>query len=386
MDKQKIYVPLHELEDKEKMAQAEKLAKVKLLLIDIDGTLRDDDNNIEEKTPDILRRAREAGIECVMTTGRPRVYPERWYNAGMAISPWVISAGGSEIYNCETKQVFEDHPLDSKLVKSLYRVAAKYNSMTQQDREKISPWFAADNSKDSGLRVKFVGEGKNVTTILKDPAEESVFGKDGDTITFKGQESVVKNGKVEIAGNIVEVVNPDEFFKDARITQVMVGSNNFWTWQYLLNKVESPELRNMPHEARKKMVEQGDNKITLPFYEKALVDETHKGGKLAADIQVWGTNKGAAAEKLAEHFKIEAGQIAMFGNAMNDIVVANKAQEMGGFAIAVGDATDDYLEAADIVVGKTCAEGAVGFFLEEMIEARELVKNKMQAAPKEFGV
>ena len=376
----KEYISLDDLRGKNKLTQAERLARVKVLLIDIDDTLRAGDGSINPKNLEMIKKAQAAGIECVMTTGRPRVYPERWYSE-LGTSRYIISTGGSEIFDCKTNQILQDFPLDNLLMKNAYKVAEKYNSLTPDERTKISPLFFQDGKNDQALRVRFVGGGRNVATVIKTADEEEVFGREGDEVGYYVKETILdengnpvlgKNGKpqkttvlkkatiidgaAKIGEHLVNAVDPEEFFKTARITQVMIGSDNRFTWTHMLNN----------------FTERG---LSLPHYSKPLVDEAASRADMTADVQVAGTSKGTATHFLFKHLGLKPGQIAIMGNAMNDVIGMEAVQKLEGFAVAVGNADKEATDAADYKVGPTDQQGAVGYFLEEMLKAKDIVQN-----------
>ena len=45
---------------------------VKAIFIDIDGTLRDSDRNLSERTIDAVKRVTNEGILVILCSGRPR--------------------------------------------------------------------------------------------------------------------------------------------------------------------------------------------------------------------------------------------------------------------------------------------------------------------------
>lgn len=319
-----------------------------------------------------IKEARKAGIECVMSTGRSRAYPEKWYTQ-LGTSRYIISSGGSEVYDCKTKEILQDFPLDTQIAKILYNVAAKYNSLTPQERERISPLYAADNLRDTGLRIRFVGNGENATTILKDPKEESLLGKDGDKITFCNETNVVKDGKIIFDGTTVKVFDPEEFFNNTPIIQMMVGSNNRFVWKYMLDKIWPADERAVTPNDKMKRHNDNPKAITLPFYAKALVDETANRGNMVADVQVENTNKGEAAKFL--YNLLDKPQMAMIGDANNDVEMAEVLRELNGISFAVGNTKDEsLLNAVDFKLDATATDGAVGFAISEMLKAREYMQ------------
>ena len=95
--------------------------KMKAVFIDIDGTLLTSNKTITEKTINTLKRLKEKGILCVITTGRPR-----WKTKDIAIksgaSPYIISTNGSDIFNCENNEVIYQKRMNKKALIDLYKL------------------------------------------------------------------------------------------------------------------------------------------------------------------------------------------------------------------------------------------------------------------------
>ncbi|MFT4086882.1 MAG: HAD hydrolase family protein, partial [Gordonia sp. (in: high G+C Gram-positive bacteria)] len=81
-----------------------------LIASDVDGTLLGDDENITPRTRDVLVRAREAGVELVLATGRP----PRWIPpitdqlAGTGAVPrFAVCANGAIVYDVDADRILQ---------------------------------------------------------------------------------------------------------------------------------------------------------------------------------------------------------------------------------------------------------------------------------------
>lgn len=98
---------------------------MKLIFVDIDGTLLDSDNNITDKTRDSLIKAQEEGHTVVISSGRDpngiRPYAEilKLEKYGGLVSAF----NGGMIINQKTKEVLIDHRLDLDLAKEILSFA-----------------------------------------------------------------------------------------------------------------------------------------------------------------------------------------------------------------------------------------------------------------------
>jgi Cof subfamily protein (haloacid dehalogenase superfamily) len=78
---------------------------IKLIALDMDGTVLKDDKNISKKTVEALRAAQERGILIVPATGRPKkMIPERIFDVG-AIR-YAITSNGACVYDLAEDSVF----------------------------------------------------------------------------------------------------------------------------------------------------------------------------------------------------------------------------------------------------------------------------------------
>ena len=71
---------------------------VKLIAIDLDGTLLDKGKYISEKNIEALRFAQERGIEVVIATGRANFDAQNILNE-FEITPWIIGSNGATIHD-----------------------------------------------------------------------------------------------------------------------------------------------------------------------------------------------------------------------------------------------------------------------------------------------
>ncbi|MFW0789760.1 HAD family hydrolase [Gordonia sp. CPCC 205333] len=100
-----------------------------LIASDVDGTLIDDANALTPTTQAVLRRAREAGVEVVLATGRP----PRWIgevtdqfaddHAGRPIIRYAVCANGAIIYDVEHDRVLSSATLEPAVLAKLGALA-----------------------------------------------------------------------------------------------------------------------------------------------------------------------------------------------------------------------------------------------------------------------
>ena len=94
------------------MGKTENNRTIKLLALDVDGTLFDDNGKISQASIDAMNQAKEAGIEVVPTSGRD--YDGiPWDQLKNVDIDYVITTNGSAVYEAKTKKCLYEKYLDS---------------------------------------------------------------------------------------------------------------------------------------------------------------------------------------------------------------------------------------------------------------------------------
>ena len=96
------------------------MERVKLIALDMDGTLFNSQNEISEKDKETLKRATEAGVAVAVATGRAYVeLPiEMLYEAGIH---YAITGNGSAVYRLPDKECILSDCLDNEVVCTIIR-------------------------------------------------------------------------------------------------------------------------------------------------------------------------------------------------------------------------------------------------------------------------
>lgn len=94
----------------------------KMIFIDIDGTLRDNNKNISQRTISAINKATEKGILVVLCSGRPQKYTENISRKCNA-SRYVITSSGACIYDYEKEKVMYLNSMNKKACIDLYQIA-----------------------------------------------------------------------------------------------------------------------------------------------------------------------------------------------------------------------------------------------------------------------
>src|SRR5699024_1891285 len=82
----------------------EKMSKIKLIALDMDGTLLNELEEITDYTKDMIKQAEQAGIHVVISTGRPLATCIS-YVGDLELSSYVITSNGAEIYTTDEELI-----------------------------------------------------------------------------------------------------------------------------------------------------------------------------------------------------------------------------------------------------------------------------------------
>lgn len=99
---------------------------VKIIFLDLDGTLRNNEKRVSERCRKILKKLEEKGIKIIFTTGRSLSHTAL-INRQFLSGGYVISSNGAEIYNVNTNEVIYNNTISSVNIMFLNELVKKYN-------------------------------------------------------------------------------------------------------------------------------------------------------------------------------------------------------------------------------------------------------------------
>ena len=166
---------------------------IKLITIDLDGTLFDHNKNISKDNIEAIKKAKALGCKVVIATGRPMngVIPVLEKLGLTTDEDYVIVYNGAKILNCGTKEMIFTSTIDGKTVKELYSesirlgvnihafrkseelITPKHNPYTDVEAtiNKIEDIIVDFNNIDDNeefLKCMLVDSDENVTRIMNE--------------------------------------------------------------------------------------------------------------------------------------------------------------------------------------------------------------------------
>ena len=96
---------------------------IKLIALDMDGTLLKSDHVVSERNQKAIAQALEHGIHVVLSTGRA-IQSCHPYAEQLNLNSYLITANGGQVWTVE-KELLDQHLLDSGLVEKLYNLGVQ---------------------------------------------------------------------------------------------------------------------------------------------------------------------------------------------------------------------------------------------------------------------
>lgn len=97
----------------------------RVIALDLDGTLLTPEKTILPESLDALARARMAGYQVIIVTGRHHVAIRPFYRALQISSP-VICCNGTYVYDCQKQQVLQSTPITAQQATEVLDLMATY--------------------------------------------------------------------------------------------------------------------------------------------------------------------------------------------------------------------------------------------------------------------
>lgn len=103
--------------------------QIKLLALDIDGTLLNSQHQLSQRNAEAVQRAADAGVKIALVTGR-RFHAARPYIAELGLQLPIITHNGALTKNAETLEVINYYPLDRELSRELVLIGREFQADT----------------------------------------------------------------------------------------------------------------------------------------------------------------------------------------------------------------------------------------------------------------
>ena len=256
---------------------------IKIVFIDIDGTLADDNKNISVEDIESIKKIRAKGVHVCLTSGKPAKSIQR-FSELCGAWPYAISSTGAFVCNMETNEVIYCNNIEKNIAITILKIVEKYNTYKMVT---ISGDLIVDERK-FGMYKPNRPEAIEVRSIL-----EYIQNNQGDILQFSIiDESIDKLKKIKNELSILTV------------------STN-------LDKIEIP---------------------------KHFLEEYERGRKLfALDVTAKNVSKYFAVKALLKYTRIKTENSMAIGDGMNDLEMFKAV----GYKVAMANAVKQIKDLAD---------------------------------------
>ncbi|MBE6055218.1 MAG: HAD family phosphatase [Clostridium sartagoforme] len=259
---------------------------IKLICIDMDGTLLNSRDEITDRNKEALRKARELGVTIAITTGR-LFSSAKYYSDLIGVDTAVLASNGAYIrINQNGKDTVLETPLPKDIVLSIYNICKKHG---------LSANF---NSWDTLIRENEIPESHAYHIMNKNLPDDKKVNFLVDTKDFL---NTLKN----FNGNILKGI----VFEDSS------NKDNLWAAKEELKETFGDTLH---------VVSSGANNFEV----------------------ILGTiSKGIAVAYLAESLNLKPNEVMCLGDSENDLSMI----EYAGIGVAMGNGLELIKDAADYI-------------------------------------
>lgn len=98
------------------------LKKIKVVFIDIDGTLRNSKRELSTKTIETVKKIQSLGINVILCSGRNRNHTQN-VSKCVGASEYIISSNGADVYDFKNNKEIYNSFIDKKSCKEIYKIA-----------------------------------------------------------------------------------------------------------------------------------------------------------------------------------------------------------------------------------------------------------------------
>lgn len=232
--------------------------KYKIVFIDIDGTLVNDEKVIPKENIETIKRLKKDGVEVVLASGRPYHSIEKYSNI-VGARPYIIGSNGGVVVNFEDNKILYNANIDKSLALEV---------------------------------LKFIKQNNLFTAITMS----------GNLVLEKEMYSLTKENRDEL----IEVDSLEDYLKNTNESIIKFS-------------IMSDQKKDL-EAAREKMINKFN--LTITNVDTFVIPKKYRiDGKnpFIMDIMQEYVSKGEAIKKLCKYLNFNTSETIIFGDGMNDI-------------------------------------------------------------------
>lgn len=285
------------------------MSKIKLLALDLDGTLLDTSSRVPEANAHALRLAQQAGVQVALCTGR-NLTETRAFNAQLdASADWAVIANGAAVLRFSDKTQIAFDGLDDRMCRTVLEVCAQFG---------VDPCLYT--------------------------AEKLYYGHE----FLRFLQEIRRRGRVSLS----ETAEGYEFVADAA------------QWRVVLERENGKIAKAILHHLEPAVVDQ----MTQVLAESGLFELAPSvmfGGELKnVEINRKGVHKGRALQQLAAQLGLDMDEVMAIGDSDNDLTML----QMAGLGVAMANAQPHIRASADAVTLDNASNGVAAAVKQYILE------------------
>lgn len=275
-------------------------SKIKLICIDMDGTLLNSKHEVSDENKKAIKKAHDRGVNIALCTGR-MFLSAKYYADLIGINTPIIASNGAFIKNGYNDKAIYENPLPKDIAIEIYKIAKKYGLTIQFNSWNVL-FMETPASEEHAYVVmnRDLPEEKRVKFIINEKLDEAIQNYEGN---------ILKAGVIEKAANKDKLWTAKEEIKDIfrdKLHVVSSGDNNFEITVGSVSKGNAAAyLANMLNIPQEEVMCIGDSENDLSMIKYAGIGVAMGNGldivKEAADY-VTDTNDNIGVAKAIEHF------------------------------------------------------------------------------------
>lgn len=270
---------------------------LKLVAIDLDGTMLNQYGIVTQKTKNSIKKAQENGIEIMIASGRP-IDSVKTISKEIGSENYFISGNGSIIYDIKKDKIIYENVLKKQKALEIIKICEEnsifYNVYTEKE-------------------------------IIAKNLQYNVLYYHKENLTKAEEEKT----HINIVENIYDYIEKTE----AKVLKVMICDKHQTIFNAIMRKlkeIDDIEVLEVSHMSRK-IIRQGTEEIPIEYF--------------YTEISAKNVDKWTALEFLKEKLQISSEEIVAIGDNVND----KKMIEKSGYGIAMGQSAPQIKEIADYV-------------------------------------
>ncbi|ASW42416.1 Cof-type HAD-IIB family hydrolase [Clostridium isatidis] len=278
-------------------------SKIKLICIDMDGTLLNSKHEVSDENKKAIKKAHDRGVNIALCTGR-MFLSAKYYANLIGINTPIIASNGAFIKNGYNDKAIYENPLPKDIAIEIYKIAKKYRLTIQFNSWNVL-FMETPASEEHAYVVmnRDLPKEKRVKFIINEKLDEAIQNYEGN---------ILKAGVIEKAANKDKLWTAKEEIKDIfrdKLHVVSSGDNNFEITVGSVSKGNATAyLANMLNIPQEEVMCIGDSENDLSMIKYAGIGVAMGNGldivKEAADF-ITDTNDNSGVSKAIERFVLK---------------------------------------------------------------------------------